>query len=65
MQQTQERGASAPLLLRVTEAAVALAISRSAAYQLVKDQRLPAVHVGRSLRIRRSDVEAFVNELSA
>jgi excisionase family DNA binding protein len=48
------------LLLTVEEAGLALAISRSKVYELLKSESLASVYIGRSRRIRVSDVEDFV-----
>jgi len=48
------------LLLTVPEAGRALAISRSKMYDLLNSGLLPSVHIGRSRRVRVSDVENFV-----
>ncbi|NNN08970.1 MAG: helix-turn-helix domain-containing protein [Acidimicrobiaceae bacterium] len=48
------------LLLTVPEAGQALAISRSKVYELLESGSMPSVYIGRSRRIRVSDVEAFV-----
>ena len=50
------------LLLTVTEASHALAISRSKLYELLNSGHLPSVYIGRSRRIRMKDVEDFVND---
>lgn len=49
------------LLLTVPEAGRVLAISRSKVYDLLNSGSLPSVYIGRSRRVRASDVEAFVN----
>jgi len=48
------------LLLTVPEAGRALAISRSKMYDLLNSGDLPSVHIGRSRRVRVSDIEDFV-----
>jgi len=48
------------LLLTLTEAGRALAISRSKMYDLLNSGHLPSVHIGRSRRVRVIDVENFV-----
>ena len=48
------------LLLTVTEACQVLAISRSKLYGLLNSGHLPSVHIGRSRRIRMTDLEEFV-----
>ena len=48
------------LLLTLPEAGRALAISRSKMYDLLNSGHLPSVHIGRSRRVRVSDVEIFV-----
>ena len=53
------------LLLRVSEAADRLGISRSKAYQLVKTGDLPgAMHVGHSVRINARILDRWVEERS-
>jgi excisionase family DNA binding protein len=49
-----------PLLLRIPEAQAALAVGRSTIYQLIADGSLKAVHIGRAVRIRASEVRAWV-----
>lgn len=48
------------LLLTVPEVGCVLAISRTKVYELLESGSLPSVYIGRSRRIRVSDVEAFV-----
>jgi excisionase family DNA binding protein len=48
------------LLLTITEACQVLAISRSKLYDLLNSGHLPSVHIGRSRRIRMTDLEEFV-----
>ena len=49
-----------PLVLTVEEAAKALRIGRTAAYAAVRSGDLPAVRVGRSLRIPRAALERLL-----
>lgn len=53
------RDPSSPLLLTVAEAARALAISRNATYALLESD-LPVVRMGRSIRVPRAALEAWV-----
>ncbi len=48
------------LLLTIAEACQVLAISRSKFYGLLNSGHLPSVHIGRSRRIRITDLEEFV-----
>lgn len=48
------------LLVTVTEAGRVLAISRSKVYELMDAGYIPSVNIGRSRRIRVSDLESFV-----
>lgn len=48
------------LLLTLSEACLALAISRSKLYDLLNSGDLPSVHIGRSRRVRVRDIEDFV-----
>jgi len=50
-----------PRLLRMNEVAERLAISRSKAYQLVSEGRLPgAMRVGSSLRVSAAALDAWI-----
>lgn len=51
------------LLYKPEEAAEVLALGRSTVYELMAEGALKYVKRGRSRRIRRSDLEAFVNAL--
>jgi excisionase family DNA binding protein len=46
--------------MRLGEVAHRLAISRAAAYRLVRTGRLPAIRVGESWRVLRVDFDAYV-----
>ncbi len=50
------------LALRVGEAATALSISRSKMYGLIAAGKVRAVLVGEVMRVRVSDLEAFLGE---
>ncbi len=55
---------NSPLLLRVSEAARALSVSRSRMYELINASAIPGVvRLGSSIRIRRADLERFVADL--
>jgi excisionase family DNA binding protein len=49
-------------LLRIPEVATRLGISRGRAYELVRLGFLPAVHLGRQVRISEVQLEKFVAE---
>jgi len=49
-----------PLLLRAEEAAKLLSLGRSTVFQLLATGELPAVRVGRAVRVRRSDLERWI-----
>ena len=49
------------LLVSIPDAAAQLAISRSKAYQLVAAGELRVVRIGRSARIRREDLTAWID----
>lgn len=51
------------LLLSPDEAAAILCVSRATLYRILEFGQLRAVHVGRSRRIRRRDLEDFVDRL--
>lgn len=48
------------LLLTVEEAAASLSIGRTFMYNLIKQGRLPAIHIGKSVRVQQADLEAFI-----
>jgi len=47
-------------LLRADEVAEILNISKAFAYQLMQTGELPTVHLGRSVRVRPSDLEEVI-----
>jgi excisionase family DNA binding protein len=49
------------LLLTLPEVGRVLAISRSKLYELLNSGNLPSFYIGKSRRVRISDVQAFVN----
>ena len=49
-----------PLVVSVREASRALGVGRDATYQLIREGRLRAIHVGRVIRIPRTELVAFV-----
>jgi excisionase family DNA binding protein len=49
-----------PDLLTVEKAAQVMAVSPSYVYKLVRSKQLPAVKIGTSVRLRPSDLEAFI-----
>jgi len=58
-----DRDSGAPLLLTVDEAARALRMSRSRVYELMQRGEIPGVvHIGRSVRISRAELEAWVSQ---
>ena len=53
------------LLLTTTEAAALLNVGRTTLYQLMWSGQLRAVHIGRSVRFTRQELESFVERLVA
>lgn len=51
-------------LNRVEEAADRLSISRAHTYELIRTGELPSVKIGRSRRIRESDLVTFIAQLT-
>ena len=49
-------------LIKVEEVAQRLGISKSFAYQLMRTGQIRTVHLGRSRRVERRDLEEFVSE---
>ena len=55
--------ASNPLLLTPEEAATVLRIGRTTIYALIKAGALRPVHIGRSCRLSRAELERYVRSL--
>jgi excisionase family DNA binding protein len=55
-----QTAASASLLLRPMAVATTLGISRSKVFELLAAQELPSVHIGRSTRIPRAQLEEWI-----
>ena len=53
------------LLLTAEEAARALNIGRTTLYALIKDGQLHSVHIGRSCRLTRAELQRYVTRLDA
>lgn len=53
------------LLLKPEEAAAQLRIATNRVFDLIRSGELTSVKIGRSRRIRASDLEAYVNGLPA
>jgi excisionase family DNA binding protein len=49
-------------LLKGKDVALALSISRAYAYRLIYDGKIPAIRIGRSVRVKPSDLTAFVEK---
>ena len=64
-QQPQEPVSSDPLLLTPEEAATVLRLGRTTVYALMKAGDLHPVHIGRSCRLSRSELERYVRGLEA
>ena len=56
-------GAPGTLLLTIPEAFAELRVSRSKFYGLIAAKKLPLVKIDGSSRVRRSDLEAYVEAL--
>jgi excisionase family DNA binding protein len=52
-----------PLVYDINEAAHALRMSRARLYQLLSDGSIPSLKIGRSRRIRREALVAFLDSL--
>ncbi len=53
-----------PILLTLNEVAAALRIGRSSVYDLIGQGRLDTVHIGRSVRVPRAEIERMVAGLA-
>ena len=53
------------LLLTAEEAARALNIGRTTLYALIKDGQLRSVHIGRSCRLTRAELQRYVTRLDS
>lgn len=51
-----------PILMRVSEVAQELRLARSFVYALIQSGQLPAVRIGRSIRVPRAELETWVRE---
>lgn len=47
-------------LLKPTEVAELLNISKSFAYRLLQSGNIPTIHLGKSVRVRMADLENFI-----
>jgi excisionase family DNA binding protein len=61
---TERRQLSTGVLLTVSEVAAAMRVSNMTVYRLIKLGQLPAVRVGKSYRIRQSELDAFLESRS-
>ena len=52
------------LLLTVSEVADTMRVSNMTVYRLIKSGELPALRVGKSYRLRRSEVQKFLSDQS-
>jgi excisionase family DNA binding protein len=57
--------ASSPLLLTPEEAATALRIGRTTVYALMRAGDLRPVHIGRSCRLSRAELQRYVDRLES
>jgi excisionase family DNA binding protein len=64
-QPLQELPAGNALLLTPEEAARALRVGRTTIYGLIKAGELRPVHIGRSCRLPRAELERYVDRLAA
>ena len=64
-QRPREPVSGDPLLLTPEEAATVLRLGRTTVYALMKAGELRAVHIGRSCRLSRNELERYVRGLEA
>ena len=55
--------AQRPLLLTIPQVVLALSLSRSKVYDLIARGELPVSRIGRSVRVRSTDLERWVESL--
>ena len=60
----QDANASEPLMLRVSDAARLLNVSRSTMYQLVTNGDVNVIRIGRSVRVPRAELVRLVDRSS-
>jgi excisionase family DNA binding protein len=60
MSNVEKRQQSESLLLRVTKVAQLLGVSRSKCYEMIAAGEIPSVKLGDSLRVRRVDLENWL-----
>lgn len=51
-------------LLTCTEVQAILRIGKSKLYRLIREEKLPAIRLGNTYRIRRSELEAYLTNLN-
>jgi excisionase family DNA binding protein len=56
----EPQSATTPMLLRIGEAAQLLGVGRSTIYQLITAGTIPVVRIGRSVRVSRAVLDAWV-----
>ncbi|MFB6820313.1 helix-turn-helix domain-containing protein [Streptomyces virginiae] len=54
---------TAPVLCTVKDAVALLRLGRSTIYELMASGELPFIKLGRARRIKRVDIDAFVDQL--
>ncbi len=64
-QRLQDMRNDGPLLLTPEEAAEALRVGRTTVYALIKAGDLRPVHIGRSCRLSRAELERYVDRLES
>ena len=62
---SQDRHASLPKLVTVAAVAEAFSLSESFVRLLIRQQRIPSLHVGRSVRVPLDGLEALVERALA
>ncbi|MBS1715337.1 MAG: helix-turn-helix domain-containing protein [Armatimonadetes bacterium] len=55
--------ASSSLTMTVADAQTQLCLSRSRVYELIRSGELPSIKIGRSRRVLRASLEAFLKQL--
>ena len=49
-------------LMRGDDVAIKLGVSKSFVYQMIRDGDIPCIRLGRAVRVRETDVDAYIEQ---